>query len=111
MLLQALSAALEDFPTINSSLHSKGDALLQHAPHNIGIAMATPTGLVVPNIKDVQKRNVASIASELARLQRDATLGRVNQSDLMGGTISMSNIGESMTVYGCTRSATQEVHV
>lgn len=62
--------------------------------------MATPAGLVVPNIKDVQKRNVASIAAELTRLQRDATLGRVNQSDVTGGTISMSNIGE-----GCWASA------
>lgn len=95
---QALSAALEDFPTVNSSLHSKGDALLQHSLHNIGIAMATPTGLVVPNIKDVQKCNVASIAAELTRLQRDATLGRVNQSDLTGGTISMSNIGKRLFV-------------
>lgn len=96
--MQALSAALEEFPTLNSSLNSKADALLQHSPHNVGVAMATPAGLVVPNIKDVQKRNVAGIAAELTRLQRDATLGRVNQFDVTGGTISMSNIGED-TVF------------
>ena len=111
--MQALSAALEEFPTLNSSLNSKADALLQHTPHNIGVAMATPAGLVVPNIKDVQKRNVAGIAAELTRLQRDATLGRVNQFDVTGGTISMSNIGED-TVFArfyrqqcCVKTALQ----
>ena len=56
--------------------------------------MATPSGLVVPNIKDVQHRNVASIAAELVRLQKDAAIGRVNQSDVTGGTVSISNIGD-----------------
>lgn len=106
--LQALSAALEEFPTVNSSLNSKADALLQHAPHNVGVAMATPAGLVVPNIKQVQTRNVASIAAELARLQRDAALGRVNQADVTGGTISISNIGGH---FSMSHSAGQELVV
>ena len=93
MQLQALSAALEEFPILNSSLNDKADALLQHPSHNVGVAMSTPSGLVVPNIKNVQKRNVASIAAELVRLQKDAAIGRVNQSDVTGGTISISNIG------------------
>jgi len=83
---------------VNSSLNDKADALLQHSSHNIGVAMATPSGLVVPNIKDVQHRNVASIAAELVRLQKDAAIGRVNQSDVMGGTVSISNIGDVMCV-------------
>ena len=94
--LQALSAALEEFPIVNSSLNDKADALLQHSSHNIGVAMATPSGLVVPNIKNVQHRNVASIAAELVRLQKDAAIGRVNQSDVLGGTVSISNIGDVM---------------
>jgi len=85
---------LEEFPIVNSSLNDKADALLQHSSHNIGVAMATPSGLVVPNIKDVQHRNVASIAAELVRLQKDAAIGRVNQSDVTGGTVSISNIGD-----------------
>ncbi|DBB17608.1 TPA: hypothetical protein ACH3X3_002657 [Trebouxia sp. C0006] len=93
VMIKALSAALEEFPIVNSSLNDKADALLQHSSHNIGVAMATPSGLVVPNIKDVQHRNVASIAAELVRLQKDAAIGRVNQSDVMGGTVSISNIG------------------
>ncbi|KAL0038602.1 hypothetical protein WJX77_012471 [Trebouxia sp. C0004] len=93
IMIKALSAALEEFPIVNSSLNDKADALLQHSSHNIGVAMATPSGLVVPNIKNVQHRNVASIAAELVRLQKDAAIGRVNQSDVMGGTVSISNIG------------------
>ncbi|KAL0027069.1 hypothetical protein WJX79_003187 [Trebouxia sp. C0005] len=93
VMIKALSAALEEFPIVNSSLNDKADALLQHSSHNIGVAMATPSGLVVPNIKNVQHRNVASIAAELVRLQKDAAIGRVNQSDVMGGTVSISNIG------------------
>ena len=83
---------------MNSSLNDKADALLQHSSHNIGVAMATPSGLVVPNIKHVQQRNVASIAAELVRLQKDAAIGRMNQSDVMGGTISISNIGNARYV-------------
>ena len=94
--MQALSVALEEFPIVNSSLNSKADALLQHSAHNIGVAMATPSGLVVPNIKHVQQRTVASIATELARLQKDAAIGRVNQADVSGGTISLSNIGNCL---------------
>ena len=60
--------------------------------------MATPSGLVVPNIKNVQQRHVASIAAELVRLQKDAAIGRVNQADVSGGTISISNIGEVLTL-------------
>lgn len=99
--LQALSAALEEFPIVNSSLNDKADALLQHSSHNIGVAMATPSGLVVPNIKNVQQRNVASIAAELVRLHKDAAIGRVNQSDISGGTISMSNIGNNQSAFSC----------
>ena len=101
-VMQALSTAIEEFPIVNSSLNSKADALLQHSSHNIGVAMATPSGLVVPNIKNVQQRNVASIAAELARLQKDAAIGRVNQADVTGGTISISNIGTVLCFVLCT---------
>ena len=107
-VMQALSTAIEEFPIVNSSLNSKADALLQHSSHNIGIAMATPSGLVVPNIKNVQKRNVANIAAELARLQKDAAIGRVNQADVTGGTISISNIGA--VLYGvCAHTSRKNV--
>ena len=104
-VMQALSTAIEEFPIMNSSLNSKADALLQHSSHNIGVAMATPAGLVVPNIKNVQQRNVASIAAELARLQKDAAIGRVNQADVTGGTISISNIGEVLCCVWSTHAS------
>ncbi|KAK9827299.1 hypothetical protein WJX81_002270 [Elliptochloris bilobata] len=92
-VLKALTVALAEFPVLNSSLSADGKALLQHAAHNIGVAMATPTGLVVPNVKAVQGRSVAGVAAELARLQAAAAAGRLGPEDLAGGTLTVSNIG------------------
>ncbi|KAG1680788.1 hypothetical protein FOA52_008121 [Chlamydomonas sp. UWO 241] len=85
LLVKALSVAL--------FLSPAGDALLLHADHNIGVAMATPTGLVVPNIKRVQDLSVAQIASEIARLQAAAASNSLATADVSGGTLTVSNIG------------------
>ncbi len=67
--------------------------ILQLPQHNIGVAMATSGGLVVPNVKDVAGRSVAGIAAELERLRAGAAAGRLSAEDLAGGTITVSNIG------------------
>eukprot|EP00198_Chlamydomonas_reinhardtii_P003005 XP_001692341.1 predicted protein [Chlamydomonas reinhardtii] len=79
---------------------SGGTDLLLHANHNIGVAMATPSGLVVPNIKQVQRKSLAQVASELSLLQQLAAAGRLPAEALAGGTISVSNIGEGCTIGG-----------
>ena len=81
---QALSAALLEHPEVNSSLSEDGQQLRVHHAHNVGIAMATNSGLVVPNIKHVQAQSVASIAAELKRLQQLASTGRLPAEDLAG---------------------------
>jgi len=93
LLVKALSAALAAHPHVNASLATGGDALVVHADHNIGVAMATLSGLVVPNIKRVQDLSVAQVAGELARLQRAAAANALSPDDVTGGTITVSNIG------------------
>ncbi|CAL8463419.1 g2953 [Coccomyxa elongata] len=92
-MLKAVSVALRQWPDVNGSLSADGSALLQHPSHNLGVAMATPSGLVVPNIKGVENRSIVSIAEELARLQVLAQAGKLGQEDLSGGTLTVSNIG------------------
>ena len=61
--------ALREYPGVNASLAEDGEALLQHGDHNLGVAMDTPAGLVVPNVKRVQRLSIPEIAAELTRLQ------------------------------------------
>lgn len=79
--MQAISVALLEYPAVNSSLGPGGDALLQHSTHNLGVAMDTRAGLVVPNVKAVQLKTLPDIARELARLQvrgcRDCSMRRI----------------------------------
>ena len=73
------------------------------AAHNIGIAMDTPDGLIVPNVKNVQALSIFEIASELNRLQSLGNAGKLTQEDLTGGTFSLSNIGVVCISYICTK--------
>lgn len=63
------------------------------ASHNIGMAMATTQGLLVPNVKNVQVLSVFQIAQELNRLQALGAAGQLGSADLSGGTFTLSNIG------------------
>ena len=91
--IKAAAMALAEHPIINSSLAPSGDAIMHHATANIGIAVATPLGLVVPNIKNVQELSIADIAGELARLQSAAMSNQLRPDDLSGATFTISNIG------------------
>ncbi|KAF8774783.1 lipoamide acyltransferase component of branched-chain alpha-keto acid dehydrogenase complex, mitochondrial-like [Argiope bruennichi] len=91
--IKAASLALMEYPILNASVDEKCENLFYKASHNIGIAMDTPQGLLVPNIKNVQNLSVLQIASELNRLHDLGRRGSLNQNDLSGGTFSLSNIG------------------
>jgi 2-oxoisovalerate dehydrogenase E2 component (dihydrolipoyl transacylase) len=67
--------------------------MIYRASHNIGVAMDTPQGLLVPNIKNVQSLSLPEIASEILRLQAAGQAGKLSMHDLSGGTFTLSNIG------------------
>ncbi|XP_065198983.1 lipoamide acyltransferase component of branched-chain alpha-keto acid dehydrogenase complex, mitochondrial-like isoform X2 [Sycon ciliatum] len=91
--LKAASMAMLEYPILNSSPNSACTELTYKAEHNFGVAMDTPTGLLVPNIKSVQDKSIFEIASELQRLMTVGAAGKLEQNDMSGGTFSLSNIG------------------
>jgi len=99
IIIKALSVMLASHPTLNASLSSDASELLLHGSHNVGVAMATPSGLVVPVVKGVQGLSVVGVAREIARLQAAAAANKVAPDDLAGATISVSNIGTIGGMY------------
>ncbi|XP_076928435.1 lipoamide acyltransferase component of branched-chain alpha-keto acid dehydrogenase complex, mitochondrial-like [Bidens hawaiensis] len=93
ILIKSLSMALAKYPLLNSTFNLEKYEVNLKGSHNIGIAMATPVGLVVPNIKNVQSLSIFEITKELARLQTLAKENKLNPEDIRGGTITLSNIG------------------
>lgn len=93
LLIKSLSMALSKYPWMNSCFNESSLEVTLKGSHNIGIAMATPYGLVVPNIKHVQSLSILEITKELSRLQRLALGNKLNPADICGGTITLSNIG------------------
>jgi 2-oxoisovalerate dehydrogenase E2 component (dihydrolipoyl transacylase) len=93
VLIKAVSLALHQYPVLNSTVDSECTAITYHADHNVGVAMDTPQGLIVPNVKRVQEKSVFEIAFELNRLQELGQSGQLAPVDTANGTISLSNIG------------------
>ncbi|KAL0892236.1 hypothetical protein ABMA27_015421 [Loxostege sticticalis] len=93
IIMKAASISLTSFPILNSTLDSTCENITYKASHNIGVAMDTPNGLVVPVIKNVQNKSILEIARELNILQERGTKGQLGLSDISGGTFTISNIG------------------
>ncbi|BAJ02015.1 dihydrolipoyllysine-residue acetyltransferase [Shewanella violacea] len=91
--MKSLSLALTAFPIINSRVNADCTELTYLSRHNIGMAVDSKVGLLVPNVKDVQDKSILDIATEITRLTIAARSGRVSPSDLKEGTVSISNIG------------------
>ena len=91
--IKAMSLALKQFPIINSQVNADCTELTYFDDHNIGMAVDSKIGLVVPNIKQVQNLSLLEVAREANRLVEQARDGKLGQNDLKGGTISISNVG------------------
>lgn len=96
-VIKAVSMALYQYPILNARVDVNGEngkpQLIHRSQHNIGVAMDTPQGLLVPVIKNVGSLNILTIAAELTRLQSQAMQGKLSPADMSGGTITVSNIG------------------
>uniref|UniRef100_A0A3B4ECU8 Dihydrolipoamide acetyltransferase component of pyruvate dehydrogenase complex n=1 Tax=Pygocentrus nattereri TaxID=42514 RepID=A0A3B4ECU8_PYGNA len=97
--IKAASLGLLHFPVLNASVDEACQNITYKAAHNIGLAMDTPQGLLVPNVKNVQMLSVFEIAVELNRLQTSGASGQLGTADLTGGTFTLSNIGSIGGTY------------
>lgn len=97
VIVKAVSLTLQQFPLLNSHLDTTTNPakpqIILKGSHNIGIAVDSPSGLLVPVIKDVQNHSIASIAQEITRLATLARNGKLTSADLTGATFTVSNIG------------------
>ncbi|HEX7633762.1 MAG TPA: dihydrolipoyllysine-residue acetyltransferase [Noviherbaspirillum sp.] len=92
-VIKASVAALKKFPVFNSSLDEKGENLIVKQYYNIGFAADTPNGLVVPVIKDVDKKGVVQIAREMGELSAQAREGKLKPADMQGASFTISSLG------------------
>lgn len=91
--IKALSLAMQAYPIFNARLSDDESALEYIADHNIGFAVDSPIGLLVPNIKGVQNLSVMDIAAQMQDIVQSAREGKLSSDQLKGGTISISNVG------------------
>lgn len=92
-LMKASVACLKDFPAFNASLNAAKDGLILKKYYNIGVAVDTPDGLVVPAIKDVDRKGIVEISKELGDVSGRMRDGKIAPADIQGGTFSISSLG------------------
>jgi len=92
-LLKASVSALREFPTFNSSLAPDGEHLVLKRYHHLGVAVDTPGGLVVPVLRDVDRKGVTELSRELGALSGKARDGKLTPADMSGGTFTISSLG------------------
>ncbi|KZN57712.1 dihydrolipoyllysine-residue acetyltransferase [Pseudoalteromonas luteoviolacea] len=91
--IKALSLAIKEFPILNSQVNDECTEITYFDDHNIGMAVDSKLGLLVPNIKGCQNKSIVDVAEAVTKLTDAAREGRVSPDALKGGTISISNIG------------------
>lgn len=92
-IMKAVVAALQKFPHFNASLDASAENLVIKKYFNIGVAVDTPNGLMVPVIKDVDQKGIYALAAEVAAVAGRAREGKLMPADLQGGCFSISSLG------------------
>ena len=92
-MMKAVVAGLKEYPKFNAAMDDSGENLIQRKFYNIGIAVDTPDGLMVPVIKDVDRKGMFELARELGELAQKARDGKLKATDLSGGCFSISSLG------------------
>jgi len=92
-LIKAMVAALKKFPTFNASLDTDGETLILKKYFNVGIAVDTPDGLVVPVLRECERKGIMELGAELAEISGRAREKKLQPKDIQGGCISISSLG------------------
>ncbi len=92
-MMKALVSALKEYPRFNSSLDVSGEKLIMKSYFNIGIAIDTPGGLVVPVVRDVDRKSIVELAVELGEISVKARDKKLKPADMQGGSITISSLG------------------
>ena len=92
-IIKALVTAMQQFPSFNASLSADGEQLILKKYFNIGIAVDTPNGLVVPVLRDVNYKTINQLATELAEKSEKARQGKLLPADMQGGCMTISSLG------------------
>ena len=98
-IMKAVAKALEVYPRFNSSITEDAQRLILKKYINIGVAVDTPNGLVVPVFKDVNKKGIIELSRELAEVSKKARDGKLTASDMQGGCFTISSIGGLGTTH------------
>ena len=121
-LVKAVVAALKQHPEFNSSLTAEKDAIVLKSYYNIGIAVDTPGGLVVPVVKDADRKGIVELSRDFMDISAKARDGKLKPPDMQGGTFTISSLGgiggtsftpivnaPEVAILGVVRSATKPV--
>ena len=92
-MIKACVTALKQFPQFNSSLDKSGESMIIKKYFHIGVAVDTPGGLVVPVVRDADRKGVFDVAKELGEISKLARDGKLKAGDMQGGTFSISSLG------------------
>ena len=92
-VMKALALTMKEFPQFNASLSADGQSLIYKKYINIGVAVDTPNGLLVPVIRDVDKKSITEIAQDLTNKAQKARAGKLGLADMQGGCLSVSSLG------------------
>ena len=92
-MIKAVAKALQQYPNFNASLSADGESLILKKYFNIGIAVDTPNGLVVPVVKEVLNKGIYDLSREIAEISEKARAGKLTAKDMQGGSITISSLG------------------
>ncbi len=92
-VMKAVVKALQEFPSVNASLSPDGQSIIKKHYYNIGIAVDTPNGLMVPVVKDVDKKGIYELSRDLMEISAKARDGKLGPADMSGGTFTISSLG------------------
>ncbi|MDM8568802.1 2-oxo acid dehydrogenase subunit E2, partial [Thiotrichales bacterium HSG1] len=123
-ILKGCASALQEFPNFNASLDSSKENLILKQYCNIGVAVETPNGLMVPVIKEVDKKGLFELAEDLLDLSQKARDGKLSSAEMQGGCFTITSLGgiggtaftpiinaPEVAILGVSRSKTQPIHI